>query len=477
MSDFTNLTIRSAHEGLKSKTFSAVELVEQYKNAAQEANTSLNAYLEIFDDAIDQAQRADDMIAQGDIHPLTGIPLGVKDNILIKGHVASAASKILENHTAQYEGKAIANLREHGAIFLGRTNMDEFAMGASTENSAFGVAKNPHDETRVPGGSSGGSAAAVAAGIALGALGSDTAGSIRQPAGFCGVVGFKPTYGSVSRNGLIALGSSLDVIGPLTKTVEDAEYIYDVIRGKDPMDSTTVDVSDYANQKKKANGGKYTIGIPRELFEHEGIDPRVKELLEKNITKLTDAGCTLVDIELPYAKYGVPAYYVLLPAEASSNLARFDGVKYGFHEEGKDLLGDYLKTRQQGFGPEPRRRIILGTYVLSAGYYDAYYNKAQAVRRRIMDDFDTAFKDVDAVILPTSPTPAFKLGEKANDPVQMYLEDVFTVPANHTGLPAISVPAGTVEEDGKDLPVGIQFYAPHMHEKTLFDLGKIITGE
>jgi aspartyl-tRNA(Asn)/glutamyl-tRNA(Gln) amidotransferase subunit A len=304
--------------------------------------------------------------------------------------------------------------------------------------------------------------------MALAALGSDTAGSIRQPSSFCGVVGLKPTYGAVSRYGLIALGSSLDCIGPITRTVEDAELLFNAIKGKDVHDSTTIDTTDYPSTKKEVA----SIGVPWQFLEHEGIDTRVLDVFKKSISTLEDMGYAIKDIDLPHADYAVPAYYIYLPAEASTNLARYDGVKYGLHLDGDDLMGDYLATRQKGFGPEPRRRIILGTYVLSAGYHDAYYNRAMGVRRLIRKDFDDAFSHVDLVATPTSLGPAFKIGQKIGDPVQLYLEDLFTVLANHTGMPAISVPAGTVEEDGNQLPLGIQFIAPHLCEERLFALGK-----
>jgi len=353
-------------------------------------------------------------------------------------------------------------------VLLGRANMDDAAMGTSTESSIYGVTKNPHDTSRVPGGSSGGSAASVASGMSVAALGSDTAGSIRQPSALCGVVGLKPTYGAVSRHGLIALGSSLDVIGPITKTVEDAELLFSVIKGKDVFDATTVDESDY----QQKSGQTKSIGVPWKLLENETLDKRVLENFKKNMSDLEKAGYTIREINLNYADYAVPSYYVYLPAEASTNLARYDGVKYGLHVDGEYLLGDYMATRQKGFGPEPRRRIILGTYVLSAGYHDAYYNRAMAVRSLIQKDFQTAFDSVDVVATPTALGPAFKIGEKINDPVQLYLEDLFTVLANHTGMPAISIPSGIVEEDGKQLPLGLQLIAPHMREDVLFTIGK-----
>lgn len=472
MSDLLKLTIKEAHEMLKKGETTSVKLTESFLDSIKEKNRDLNVYLEIYKNALDQAKKADEMIAKGDIKELTGIPIAVKDNILVEGEIASAASKILENYKAAYDATVIEKLKEQGAVLIGRTNMDEFAMGSSTEQSAFGVAKNPIDPKRVPGGSSGGSAASVAANMALGALGSDTAGSIRQPSSFCGVVGLKPTYGSVSRHGLIALGSSLDVIGPIAKTVTDAEIIFNVISGKDKMDSTTVDEKDF-----DTSPGVKTVGVPRSFIESSNVDKKVLENYEKSLKKLEGLGYNIVDIELPNIHYGVPAYYILLPAEASANLARFDGVRYGHHGDGEGLLGDYLVSRGEGFGEEPRRRILIGTYVLSAGYYDSYYRKAFAIRQLIRADFSEAFEKVDVIALPTTAGPAFKIGEKIKDPIQMYLEDVFTVPANHAGIPAISVPSGTVEEDGKDLPLGVQFLSPHMGEKRLFEIGKKFLGE
>ena len=467
------MTIAEASKGLGGGDFTAVELTESCISAIQGQDKELNAFLEVFDDALEQAKEADKKIAKGGVGPLAGIPIGVKDNILIEGKTASAGSKILEPYTATYDATVTAKLKEQGIVFVGRTNCDEFAMGASTENSAFGVTRNPHDATRVAGGSSGGSAAAVAAGMVLGALGSETGGSVRQPSSLCGIVGLKVTYGSVSRHGLIALASSLDSIGPFGTTVSDVELLFDGIKGKDSMDSTTVNGEDYPLEKKTAK----TIGVPRAFLEDSRLDERVYENFKKNLEDLKSLGYKVVDIELPHVAYSVPVYYVIVPAEASANLARFDGVKYGLRKEGADLLETYKETRGAGFGPEPRRRIILGTYVLSSGYYDAYYNKATAVRSLITKDFKDAFGKVDLIATPTASGPAFPVGEKADDPVQMYLQDIFTAPANLTGIPGISVPAGTVSEGGKELPVGLQFLAPHLHEHLLFEAGKKFLDE
>lgn len=472
MTDLTKLTLKEARKKLDDKEISSVELTTAYLKNIEEQDAEIHAYLEVFADAEEQAKKADELLGKGESHALLGIPLAIKDNILIKGRKASSASKILENYTATYDATVISKLKKEGAVFLGRTNMDEFAMGSSTENSAYGVTKNPRDTTRVPGGSSGGSAAAVAGGLALAALGSDTGGSIRQPAALCGVVGLKPTYGSVSRHGLMAMGSSLDVIGPLAKTVDDAEMLFSALRGWDKMDSTTLPDSRAQVGEKK----KYTIGVPRS-FLGSGVDPDVLLAFEKSLEILRNAGHEVVDVELPTLKYSLPAYYIIIPAEVSANLARFDGVRYGLHIDGIDRIDDYRQTRGAGFGAEVRRRIFLGTYVLSSGYYDAYYGKAMQARARIRRDVQTAFTTVDVIVTPTTPSPAFKFGEKTNDPIAMYLEDVFTVSANIIGVPALSVPSGTVEREGVELPVGFQLMAPALGEKTLFTLGTILTAK
>lgn len=479
MIDLKDLTIRKAHKSLTHGEYSVVDLCNAYLRNIKEKNSGLNVYLEVFDDVAEQAKRAQKMFDDGTATVLTGIPFAVKDNILIKARKAGSASKILDGYKAPYSATAIEKLEKAGVIFLGRTNMDEFAMGSSTENSAYGPTKNPHDENRVPGGSSGGSAAAIAMEGALCSLGTDTAGSVRQPSAFCGCVGLKPTYGAVSRNGLMALGSSLDQIGPIAKTVEDSEIIFNFIRGQDPLDSTTISDRDYSAARVSENikNGQLIVGVPRTLVASGGMDADVLENFESSIDKLKNLGYEIVDVELPHVKYSLPAYYIMLPGEASSNLARFDGVKYGKHVAGDKLLDDYLQTRGAGFGPEPRRRILLGTYVLSSGYYDAYYNKSQEVRKLIIKDFAEAWKKIDIMFMPTTPTPAFKLGEKTHDPVSMYLADVFTVPSNIAGIPTISVPSGTVDRDGKPLPLGVQFLSPHCREDLLFKIGKEFLGE
>ncbi len=464
MIDLNNLSIKKAKKAFSDKEYTARDLVSEYLDVIKKQNPTINAYLEVFSN---EALLEADKNVSG---KLAGIPIAIKDNILIKGKIASAGSKILSVFTAPYSATVIEKLKKEGAIILGRTNMDEFAMGSSTENSAFGPTKNPIDETRVPGGSSGGSAASVAMNGALAALGTDTGGSVRQPASFCGKVGFKPTYGAVSRYGLIAMGSSLDQAGTITNTVEDAKVLFDVMKGTDPMDSTSY----YPDMPVKVKG-RLVIGVPRKLFE--GIEKDVLENVELAISKFRDLGYEVLDIELPNAKHALAVYYILMPAEVSSNLARFDGVKYGLHKGGKDLLDEYIKTRGEGFGKETRRRIMLGTYVLSAGYSEAFYRKALLAQRLIRRDYDEAFKKIDIVLTPTTPTPAFSLGEKTDDPLQMYLADIFTVPANISGNPAISLPSGFVMVKGKELPLGIQLVSTHYAEDTLFKAGGDFLGE
>jgi aspartyl-tRNA(Asn)/glutamyl-tRNA(Gln) amidotransferase subunit A len=465
--DLKNLTIEKAHNGLLAGDYKAVELAEAYLAEIKTKNGDLNAYLEVFDDALAKAAAVDEKIARGEkIAALAGIPLALKDNLLIEGRHCSAGSKILENYRAVYDATVVSKLKANDAVFLGRTNMDEFAMGGSGENSAYGSTKNPYDPARVSGGSSSGSAAAVGGDLALGALGSDTGGSIRQPASFCGAVGLKPTYGSVSRYGLIAMASSLDQIGPIAKTVADAEILFEAIKGKDSLDSTSCELPAYP-----AESVVKKIGVPEGLLEN-GVDEEVLKNFRETIDKCRDLGFEIVNVDLSPLKYSLACYYVLMPAEASANLARFDGVRYGLRASGADLLGDYLKTRGAGFGPEVRRRILLGTYVLSAGYYDAYYNKANAVRRLIKQTYDQVFSAVDLVITPPAPSPAWRLGEKSGDPLQMYLEDIFTVPANLAGLPAISLPSG---KTAAGLPLGLQAIAPAFREDRLFSFGKGLT--
>lgn len=470
--DVKGLTLEKVSTAFREGDFSAEELAKAYLSNIKKDDSGVHAYLEVFDDAVSQAKEADKRIRSGKGGMLTGVPIALKDNIMQKGRAITAGSRILHGHTALYDATVVGKLKERGTVFLGRANLDEFAMGSSTEHSAFNTTHNPHDKTRVPGGSSGGPAAAVAGNMALFALGSDTGGSLRQPASFCGVVGLKPTYGSVSRYGLIAMGSSLDVIGPITKTVRDAELVYEAVRGLDTRDSTSRMGKEPGKKFKQT---KYTLGVPRHFFK-EGIDKDVLLNFEESLSKLQKAGYEVKEIELPRIKHALAAYYIIMPAEASTNLARYDGVRFGLHKSGEDLQGDYKKTRGSGFGEEVRLRILLGTYVLSAGYYDAYYHKAMVVRGLITEDFDRAFREVNLVLTPTTPTPAFKIGEKS-DPLAMYLSDIFTVPANLTGMPALSVPSGTVKRDGVDLPVGLQLMGPHFGESMLFEVGKAFLGE
>lgn len=465
------MTIVEAAKALRAREMTVRELWDACTAAAHAKNQELNAYLELFDAddaAIEAAQKRID--AEGDAAPLLcGIPLAIKDNILIEGHIASAASKMLANYRATYDATVVKKLKEKGALFLGRTNMDEFALGSSTENSAFGPTKNPYDLARVAGGTSGGSAAAVAAHMAIAALGTDTGGSVRCPASYCGLFGLKPTYGAVSRSGIIAAASSFDQVGPIAKTAEDARLLFEAIRGRDPLDSTTIPDGLHGVRELPKS---LRIGVPRHLLR-EGVDADVRAALDAVLERLTQVGYSIIDIELPASAYAIPTFYVINFAEVSTNLARFDGMRYGLARRGGTLLDDYVDSRTEGFGPETRRRILLGTFVLSSGYIDAYYRKANAAREALRLDYESAFQTCDVVAFPTMPTPAFKLGEKG-DPLSMYLEDIFTVPPNLTGMPALSVPMGTVDKEGKQLPVGIQFTALRQAEETLFTIGRAV---
>lgn len=467
MINFTDLTIASAREGLDQKKFTAQELAQYYLNQISEKNPEINAYLEVYEDVLFQAEVAQKLIDQNESQPLTGIPLVLKDNIMIQGRINSAGSKILEKYVCPYTSTVAQKILNQQAVILGRANMDEFAMGSSTENSAYGVTKNPRDPERVSGGSSGGSAAAVAMGGALAALGSDTGGSIRQPASLCGVVGLKPTYGSVSRHGLMAMASSLDVIGPITKTVADAEILFKVISGQDPLDSTSISLE----KKDSETTSVKKIGVPQNFLQ-KGIDEDVLKEFQANLAKFKKAGYEIVEIDLPNLDYSLAVYYILMPAEVSSNMARYDGIKFGSHLEGEDLISGYFSTRGHFLGPEVKRRIMLGTYVLSAGYADQYYKKAWQIRNLIKDDFEKVFEKVDLIAMPTTPAPAFKIGEKSNDPLKMYLEDIFTISANLAGLPAISIPGSSVIREEKTLPIGLQLIAPAQEEQRLFKIGK-----
>ena len=464
----TDLTISGIRRGLEEKQFSAKELAREFLGAIKKNDKGIHAFLNVTEDiALDQAEAIDKKIAQKEKLPaLAGVPCSVKDAILVEGAPCTAGSKILEHYIAPYDATVVKKIKEAGAIIVGKTNMDEFGMGGSTENSAFGPTKNPHDLTRVSGGSGGGSTASVAAEECVIGLGEDTGGSIRLPASFCGVAGLKPTYGTVSRYGVIALASSLDQVGPVAKTTEDCETLFNVIRGKDALDSTSVE---YRMQDTKRNIQDLRIGVPKEYFS-QGLDPAVEKVVRDAIKKFADAGVTIREIELPHAKYALAAYYIINMSEASANLARYDGMRYGeSRQEGASLLDAYLDSRGQGLGTEVKRRIILGTYALSAGYYDAYYNKAQKVRTLLRRDFEKAFEEVDLIVGPVSPCLPFKIGERLVDPLQMYLVDIYTVPVNLAGLPAMSIPAGRVE----GLPVGLHMIAPAFREDTLFKAGKL----
>ena len=465
--ELTELTITQAHEGLKKKEFSSVDLTKAYLENIKNIDKELNAYLSATEGlAMHQAEEADRKIASGDFGELTGVPCAIKDAILVKGQKCTAGSKILENYVAPYDATVVKKLKEKGAVILGKTNTDEFTMGSSTENSAFGVTKNPHDKTRVSGGSSGGSAAAVAANLACYALGSDTGGSIRQPASLCGVVGLCPTYGAVSRYGLIAHASSLDQIGPMAKDVEDCKIVFRAISGKDAKDATS---TDYNFVESDAGLKGLRIGVPKEYFA-EGIDPEVEKIVRDAIKKAEDAGAKIIEINLPSSEYALACYYIIGPSEISANLARFDGIKYGLSEKGDNLLDVYLKSRGKGLGPEPKRRIMIGTYCLSSGYYDAYYKKAQEVRQLIREDFAKAFEKVDLIFSPVSPFPAFKIGEKADDPLSMYLADIYTIPLKLAGLPGISVPVGKIG----NLPVGLQIIGNHFQENKILAVASFL---
>lgn len=469
--DLATLTIADARRALDKKEYSALELTNACLNMINTKDAEIHAFLEVWEEsAREEARIADQMIAEGRQHALTGIPLAIKDNILIEGRIASSASKILENYRASYDATVIKRLKAQGAVFLGRTNMDEFALGSSTENSAFGPTKNPHDTKRVPGGTSGGSAAAVAAHMALGALGSDTGGSIRQPAGFCGVVGLKPTYGAVSRFGLMAAASSLDQVGPIAHTIEDTQIIFEAIAAHDEHDSTSLPDS----MRAKDHTLKKKIGIPR-AFVKEGVEPDMYLQYEDALKTLEARGFELVDVELPSLAASLAAYYIINPAEVSTNLSRFDGIRYGLSVEAEDIKNVYMNTRAAGFGAETRRRILVGSFVLSAGYADAFYRKARAVREFIRADFVRVLKDVDAIAMPISPIAPFKIGEKASDPLALYAADIFTVPINLAGVPAISIPHGSVERDGHELPVGFQLIGAHGAEDALFAIGRSLT--
>jgi aspartyl-tRNA(Asn)/glutamyl-tRNA(Gln) amidotransferase subunit A len=462
-----NLTIHEVQDMLKKDETTARAVTESVLGRIQSVDDKVRAYISVTGhaSALAEADEADRLRKSGQIATLSGIPLAVKDNICTEGIKTTCASKILSNFIPPYDATVVQRLKQAGSVICGKTNMDEFAMGSSTENSGFFITRNPWDLERIPGGSSGGPAAAVASGECIAALGSDTGGSIRQPAACCGVVGLKPTYGRVSRYGLVAFASSLDQIGPITKDVTDAAVLMNVIAGHDPRDSTSANIAvpDFtAALKKDVKGVK--VGIPREYFI-EGMDPDVDKAVRDAVKTLEGLGATVKEVTLPHTAYAVATYYILATSEASSNLARYDGVKYGVRAEGaKDLLDMYMRSRSQGFGPEVKRRIMLGTYALSAGYYDAYYKKGQQVRTLIKRDFDEAFKSVDVIATPTAPTAAFKIGEKSADPLQMYLSDIFTISVNLAGIPGISIPCGFTKNS---LPVGLQLLGKHFDEESI----------
>ena len=463
----TAFTIDSVRNAIAERTLTATALAEEFYARIKQEDPEIGAFLTLSKErAAAKAAEIDKLAEAGNpLPPLAGVPVAIKDVMVTRDVRTTAGSKILESFVPPYDCTAVARMEAAGAMVLGKLNCDEFAMGSSTENSAYHPVHNPRDKSRVPGGSSGGSAAAVAAGMAVATLGSDTGGSIRQPASFCGVVGLKPTYGRVSRYGLIAFASSLDHIGPLTNTVKDAALVLRTIAGRDPMDSTSapVPVPNYVAELETPVEG-LKVGVAKEYFG-DGLDPEVRTAVEVAIQKLAELGCEIVPVSLPHTEYAIPTYYIVATAEASSNLARYDGVRYGFRTRNARTLSDmYRLTRDGGFGMEVKRRIMLGTYVLSAGYYDAYYLKAQRVRTLLTRDFDEAFKKVDVIAAPTCPTPAFRLGEKVNDPLAMYLADIYTVTANLAGIPGISVPCG---ENHEKLPIGLQLFGRHFDEATI----------
>ena len=467
--ELNQLTIHELQEKIKAGETTSTEIVQAVFRRIDAVEKDVHAYILLTrEKALEGAAHADEEIKKGNIKTLTGIPIALKDLLCTKGVTTTCASHILHNYVPPYDATVVEKLRDAGAVFTGKTNMDEFAMGSSTETSYFGITKNPWDLERIPGGSSGGSAAAVVADECIASIGSDTGGSIRQPAALCGVVGMKPTYGRVSRYGLVAFASSLDQIGPFTKDVEDCAIMMNILAGYDPRESTSVpvDVPDYRQFLSRGIGG-WKVGIPKEYFI-EGIDAEVRDAIQQTIKVIEGMGAKCIEVSLPHTEYCLAVYYIIAPAEASSNLARYDGVKYGFRSlDGRDLMEMYKKSRSAGFGAEVKRRIMLGTYVLSSGYYDAYYKKASQVRALIKQDFDEAFKQCDVLLTPTTPTPAFKIGEKTDDPLQMYLSDIFTISTNLAGIPGMVVPCGFTRGG---LPVGAQFLAGHFEEGKLIQI-------
>ena len=475
MSELHKLGVKAAAQGLAAKEFSSAELTQAVIDRVRERDGEIGAYL-TFDEegALAAARAADEARANGHGGALLGVPVAIKDLINVKGQPCTCASKILKGYVSPYDATVIKKLKAAGAVCAGRVNMDEFAMGSSTENSGLGVTRNPYDTSRVPGGSSGGSAAAVGGDLAVAALGTDTGGSIRQPASFCNIVGVKPSYGRVSRYGVTAFASSLDQVGPMTKSVEDAAMLLQVLAGHDEMDGTTPKepVPDYVKALEGASMKGVKLGLPKEYYDVSGVDPEVKRITDEAVKACEAAGAKLVEVSLPHTEYAMAVYYIVAPAEASANLARFDGVRYGHRSErSDDVFNLYARSRAEGFGPEVKRRIIMGTYVLSSGYYDAYYGRASKVRTLIRRDFEAAFQKVDALLTPVAPTPAFKIGE-VQDPLTMYLNDLFTIPGSLAGNCSMSVPAGFAQAGGVRLPVGVQFICDAYREEKLLSVGK-----
>lgn len=464
------LTIKEASEGLKKKKFTSVELTQVCLDRIKFRNKEINAFITVCEQsALEEAKVADGLIRSGKAGPLTGIPFSVKDAICTAGVRSTASAKILDNYIPPFDATVIGKIRGQGGVLLGKNNCDAFGHGASNENSMYGPVRNPHDLSKVAGGSSGGSAAAVADNMCIYSIAEDTGGSIRQPASFCGVTGLRPSYGRNSRYGIMPMGSSLDTVGPITKTVHDAAILMEQIAGNDPLDATTVSnaVPNYSEEMEgKIKGMR--IGIPKEYFELEGLNDEVREITEKQITKLKKLGCKIEEVSLPHTKYAIAVYYIIVPSEDSSNLGRMDGVRYGVRQRGKDLYDLYASSRAVGFPEEVKRRILIGTYALSAGYYDAYYKKAQTVRTLIKKDFENVFKNVDALITPTSPFPAFGIGEKKDDPLALYMADVMVSPASIAGMPALSVPVGNT---AAGLPVGVQIIGPRLKEEVILKIG------
>lgn len=469
--NLNELTISQAREGLLNKQFSALELTESCLDRIEKRNPTINAFITVTRDlALEESQKADKMIAQGSAYPLTGIPFSVKDAICTAGVRSTASAKILDNYIPPFDATVVSKIREQGAVLVGKNNCDAFGHGASNENSMYGPVRNPHDESKVAGGSSGGSAAAVADHQCIFSIAEDTGGSIRYPAGLCGIAGLRPTYGRNSRSGIMPMASSLDTVGPMAKSVEDIALLMEIMAGSDPKDATTVPnpVPRYTESIKNSIKG-LKVGIPKEYFELEGMDAEAKDIVWNKMQSFRDEyGVEFVDVSLPHTKYAIPVYYIIVPSEDSSNLGRIDGIRYGNREQGNDLFDVYAKTRGHGFPEEVKRRIMIGTYALSAGYYDAYYRKAQKVRTLIIQDFEQAFQKVDVLLTPTSPYPAFGIGEKASDPLSLYLADVFVGPAAVAGMPGLSVNAGKTKSG---LPVGLQIMGGRLQEEKILNVG------